>query len=282
MSQFTDAQRLGVSGQVVARCLDEGRPALVGYLPVGYPSVASSIEAVRAITEGTEGRGVDLVEIGIPYSDPLMDGLVIQHATTKARARGVRTRDAFAAVEAVAATNATLMVMTYWNLIEAYGVDRFARDLASAGGAGVITPDLPPDDCPEWFEASDAHGLDRVFLIAPSSTEERIGLTMGSCRGWVYASSVMGVTGTRSATSDAAPVIVERARAVDPGLPVGIGLGVSNADQAAEIGAFADLVIVGSALLKCLDSDGVDLDGDLSRLRTLAGELAGGVERSRR
>lgn len=282
MSQFTDAQRLGVSGQVVARCLDEGRPALVGYLPVGYPSVASSIEAVRAITEGTEGRGVDLVEIGIPYSDPLMDGLVIQHATTKARARGVRTRDAFAAVEAVAATNATPMVMTYWNLIEAYGVDRFARDLASAGGAGVITPDLPTDDCPEWFEASDAHGLDRVFLIAPSSTEERIGLTMGSCRGWVYASSVMGVTGTRSATSDAAPVIVERARAVDPGLPVGIGLGVSNADQAAEIGAFADLVIVGSALLKCLDSDGVDLDGDLSRLRTLAGELAGGVERSRR
>lgn len=282
MSQFTDAQRLGVSGQVVARCLDEGRPALVGYLPIGYPSVASSIEAVRAITEGTEGRGVDLVEIGIPYSDPLMDGLVIQHATTKARARGVRTRDAFAAVEAVAATNATPMVMTYWNLIEAYGVDRFARDLASAGGAGVITPDLPPDDCPEWFEASDAHGLDRVFLIAPSSTEERIGLTMGSCRGWVYASSVMGVTGTRSATSDAAPVIVERARAVDPGLPVGIGLGVSNADQAAEIGAFADLVIVGSALLKCLDSDGVDLDGDLNRLRTLAGELAGGVERSRR
>lgn len=282
MSQFTDAQRLGVSGQVVARCLDEGRPALVGYLPVGYPSVASSIEAVRAITEGTEGRGVDLVEIGIPYSDPLMDGLVIQHATTKARARGVRTRDAFAAVEAVAATNATPMVMTYWNLIEAYGVDRFARDLASAGGAGVITPDLPPDDCPEWFEASDAHGLDRVFLIAPSSTQERIGLTMGSCRGWVYASSVMGVTGTRSATSDAAPVIVERARAVDPGLPVGIGLGVSNADQAAEIGAFADLVIVGSALLKCLDSDGVDLDGDLNRLRTLAGELAGGVERSRR
>ncbi|AQP52686.1 tryptophan synthase subunit alpha [Tessaracoccus flavescens] len=273
---------MGVSGQVVARCLDEGRPALVGYLPVGYPSVASSIEAVRAITEGTEGRGVDLVEIGIPYSDPLMDGLVIQHATTKARARGVRTRDAFAAVEAVAATNATPMVMTYWNLIEAYGVDRFARDLASAGGAGAITPDLPPDDCPEWFEASDANGLDRVFLIAPSSTEERIRLTMGSCRGWVYASSVMGVTGTRSATSDAAPVIVERARAVDPGLPVGIGLGVSNADQAAEIGAFADLVIVGSALLKCLDSDGVDLDGDLNRLRTLAGELARGVERSRR
>ena len=282
MSQFTDPARLGISGAVVARCLDAGRPALVGYLPVGYPDVAGSLDAVRAITEGTDGRGVDLVEIGIPYSDPLMDGLVIQHATTKARARGVRTRDAFAAVVAVAATSATPMVMTYWNLVEAYGPDAFARDLAAAGGAGVITPDLPPDDCPEWFAATDAHGLDRVFLIAPSSLDERIALTMDSCRGWVYASSVMGVTGTRAATSDAAPVIVERARRVDPGLPVGIGLGVSNGDQAAEIGAFADLVIVGSALLKCLDSDGADMPGDLARLRALAGELAEGVDRSRR
>lgn len=282
MSQFTDQQRLGVSGRVVADCLDAGRPALVGYLPVGYPSVADSLDAVRAIVEGTEGRGVDIVEIGIPYSDPLMDGLVIQHATTRARERGVRTRDAFTAVEAVASAGATPMVMTYWNLIEAYGADAFARDLAAAGGAGVITPDLPPDDCPEWFAATDAHGLDRVFLIAPSSRDERIAMTMASCRGWVYASSVMGVTGTRAATSDAAPVIVDRARAIDPSLPVGIGLGVSNADQAAEIGEFADLVIVGSALLKCLDSDGADMAGDLARLRALAADLAGGVERSRR
>lgn len=281
MSQFTDEARLGISGRVVAGCLDQGRPALVGYLPVGYPSVDGSIEAVRAITEGDEGRGVDLVEIGIPYSDPLMDGTVIQHATTKARARGVHTRDAFKAVEAVAATSATPMVMTYWNLIEAYGPDAFARDLAAAGGAGVITPDLPPDDCPEWLEATDAHGLDRVFLIAPSSTEERIALTMGTCRGWVYASSVMGVTGARAATSDAAPVIVKRAREVDPCLPIGIGLGVSNGEQAAEIGSFADLVIVGSALLKCLDTDGADMPGDLARIRRLAGDLAAGVDRAR-
>ena len=281
MSQFTDTSRLGISGQVVARALDTGRPALVGYLPVGYPSVADSISAAKAITEGVEGRGVDIVEIGMPYSDPLMDGLVIQHATAKARARGVRTRDAFLAVEAVAHTTATPMVMTYWNLIEAYGVDAFARDLAAAGGAGVITPDLPPDDCLEWLEATDKYGLDRVFLIAPSSTDERIALTMRSCRGWVYASSVMGVTGARAATSDAAPVIVSRARSVDPGLPVGIGLGVSTGDQAAEIGAYADLVIVGSALLKCLDSDGADLPGDLRRLRTLAADLAAGVDRAR-
>jgi tryptophan synthase alpha chain len=174
------------------------------------------------------------------------------------------------------------MVMTYWNLIEAYGADAFARDLAAAGGAGTITPDLPPDDCPEWFAATDAHGLDRVFLIAPSSVDERIALTMSSCRGWVYASSVMGVTGARADTSDAAPVIVERARAIDPTLPIGIGLGVSNGTQAAEIGGYADLVIIGSALLKCLDSDGADMPGDLARLRALAGDLAAGVDRSRR
>ncbi|AQP47191.1 hypothetical protein BW730_06370 [Tessaracoccus aquimaris] len=148
MSQFTDQQRLGLSGRVVADRLDAGRPALVGYLPVGYPSVADSLDAVRAIVEGTEGRGVDIVEIGIPYSDPLMDGLVIQHATTRARERGVRTRDAFTAVEAVASAGATPMVMTYWNLIEAYGADAFARDLAAAGGAGVITPDLPRTTAP--------------------------------------------------------------------------------------------------------------------------------------
>lgn len=281
MSQFTDPQRLGNSGATVARCLDEGRPAFVAYFPVGYPSVADSLDVVRATVEGSQGRGADIVEIGIPYSDPLMDGLVIQHATTRARERGVRVRDAFRAVEAVASAGATPMVMTYWNLVEAYGVDAFARDLAAAGGAGVITPDLPPDDCPHWFEASDRHGVDRVFLVAPSSTDERIAMTMQSCRGWVYASSVMGVTGVRSQTSDAAPVIVERARAADPTLPVGIGLGVSNGEQAAEIGSYADLVIVGSALVKTMASDGKDMPADLAALRTLVDGLAAGVARAR-
>lgn len=282
MTTFEDQTRLGNSGLVVQRCLDEGRPAFVSYLPVGYPSVAQSLEAFKAVVDGEDGQGADIVEIGIPYSDPLMDGLVIQHATVKARARGVHTRDAFAAAEAVAAKGAAPMVMTYWNLIEAYGPEKFARDLAAAGGQGVITPDLPPDDCPEWFEASDAHHLDRIFLIAPSSTDERIALTMNSCRGWVYATSVMGVTGARSATSDAAPVIVSRAREIDPGLPIGIGLGVSNGEQAAEIGSYADLVIVGSALLKCLDSDGADMPGDLAKIRSLTTDLARGVARARR
>lgn len=282
MSKFDSAERLGRSGRVVADCLGEGRPAFVGYYSLGYPHVEHSIEAMRAIVEGDEGRGADIVEIGMPYSDPLMDGLVIQRANTKALSRGVRTRDVFTAAEAVAGMGAMPMVMTYWNIIAAYGVDAFVRDLAAAGGGGVITPDLPADDCPEWFEATDAHGTDRIFLIAPSSTDERLRMTMQACRGWVYATSVMGVTGVRSETSDAGPVIVERARAADPTIPVGIGLGVSGGDQAAEIGSYADLVIVGSALINCMTSDGTDMESDLARLRRLSGEIAAGVERSRR
>ncbi|WP_370629950.1 tryptophan synthase subunit alpha [Tessaracoccus sp. OS52] len=279
MSKFSDVARLGISGRVLAAAADEGRAALIAYLPLGYPSVDDSVTAFRALTEG--GEGADVVEIGMPYSDPVLDGEVIQHATTKALRRGVRTRDAFRAAEAVADAGRTAVVMTYWNIVEQYGPDRFARDLAAAGGAGVVTPDLTPDQAEAWMAASDAHGLDRIFLIAPSSSDERIAMTMAACRGWVYATSVMGVTGTRTQTSDAAPVIAARARAADSGLPVGIGLGVSNAEQAAEVAGYADAVIVGSALLKCLASDGADMPGDLDRLRGLVSQLAEGVRKGR-
>ncbi len=275
-NRFTDSDRLGISGRVIADCVDEGRAALIAYLPVGYPTVDDSLDAFRALTDGV---GVDLVEIGLPYSDPVLDGLVIQHATTKALRRGVRTRDAFRAAAAVAERGCTPLVMTYWNLIEQYGPDEFARDFRAAGGAGVITPDLTPDEAEIWTEATDAHGLDRIFLIAPSSTDRRISSTMAACRGWVYATSVMGVTGARTTTSSAAPVIADRARRADHALPIGIGLGVSNGDQAAEVAQYADAVIVGSALLRCLDSDGADMPGDLDRLRTLVDELAAGVRR---
>lgn len=276
INRFNDQSRLGVSGKVLARCAEQNRAALIAYLPVGYPTVDQSLEAFRALSDGV---GVDLVEIGMPYSDPVLDGLVIQHATTKALRRGVRTRDAFRAAEAVADSGGVPLVMSYWNLIEQYGPDEFARDLKAAGGVGVITPDLTPDEADEWTAATDAHGLDRIFLIAPSSTDDRIASTMAACRGWVYATSIMGVTGTRSSTSSAAPVIAQRAHDADPGLPVGIGLGVSNGDQAAEVAQFADAVIVGSALLRCLDSDGADMPGDLDRLRSLVDELAEGVRR---
>ncbi|AZZ42083.1 tryptophan synthase subunit alpha [Acidipropionibacterium jensenii] len=272
------------SGEAYRVARAENRAALVGYLPVGHPSVADSLKAMKALTEGTTGVGVDLVEIGLPYSDPMMDGTVIQHATTAALSRGVHTRDALRAAETVAATGTHCVVMTYWNLIEHYGVDAFARDLASAGGSGLITPDLTPDEADQWFEASDAHGLDRIFLVAPSSTEERLARTVHACRGWVYATSVMGVTGARNQTSTAAPELVARVKAVDPDIPVGVGLGVSNGDQAAEIGSFADGVIVGSALVRTLveaDESGEGADAGIERMRLIVDDLVAGVRRAR-
>lgn len=274
---FDDEARLGKSGHAYAAARNEGRAALVGYLPVGFPDVPGSIDAITALTEGTDGLGVDIVEIGMPYSDPVMDGLVIQHATTKALAAGVRTRDIFTAAEAVATAGKQATAMIYWNLVETYGVDAFARDFAAAGGAGLITPDLTPDEAQAWIAASDAHGLDRIFLVAPSSTDERLVSTLDACRGWVYATSVMGVTGTRTSTSSAAPALVARVREARPELPVGVGLGVSNAAQAKELAQVADGVIVGSALVKHLLANEENGSRDLTALRQLVHELARGV-----
>jgi tryptophan synthase alpha chain len=251
---------------------------LAGFLHVGYPTVDISLQALRALTGEGESEGVDLVEVGIPYSDPIMDGATIQRAGTKALERGVRTRDAFAAVEAVADRGVPAVVMTYWNLIERYGADRFARDLASAGGAGAITPDLTPDEAGEWVSVSDEYGLDRIFLVSPSSTDERLHSTVAACRGWVYATSVMGVTGPRVQTSAAAPELVRRIREVDSSALVGVGLGVSNGEQAHEVTGFADLVIVGSALVKTLlDAEDAGRPEDLAGLRSLVADLAAGV-----
>jgi tryptophan synthase alpha chain len=269
----------GHTGQLLLEARNQGRGALAGFLHVGYPTLEISLRAFKALTgEGAESPGVDLVEVGIPYSDPVMDGVTIQRAGTKALERGVRTRDVFAAVEAVANSGTPALVMTYWNLVERYGADRFARDLASAGGAGAITPDLTPDEAAEWISVSDDHGLDRVFLVSPSSTEERLAATVAACRGWVYATSLMGVTGTRAQTSAAAPELVHRIRGVDSSALVGVGLGVSNGVQAREVAGFADLVIVGSALVKTvLDAEDAGRPEDLSGLRALVADLAAGV-----
>lgn len=270
------------SSEAFTTAAAQGRGALVGYLPVGYPSVAGSLDALRALCGvGGDGPGVDLVEIGLPYSDPIMDGPVIQRAGTKALERGVRTTDVFTAVEAVRSTGTPAVVMTYWNLVDRYGPDAFARDLANAGGSGLITPDLIPDEADDWMAASEAHGLDRIFLVSPSSTDERIASTVAACRGWVYATSVMGVTGTRTSSPSAAPELVARIRDLAPGTPVGVGLGVSTGNQAADVVAYADAVIVGSAFIKPLlaaEQDG--RPGDLSGLRAVLAELADGVRRA--
>ncbi|MDQ1731933.1 MAG: tryptophan synthase alpha chain [Pseudonocardiales bacterium] len=259
--------------EVLAAAKTENRAALIGYLPVGYPDVGLSIDAMRAMVDG----GADIIEVGVPYSDPGMDGPTIQAAVEPAVKAGVGLREVFAAVSAVRAAGAVPVVMSYWNPIAKYGVSRFAGSLAEAGGAGAITPDLIPDEAADWLAASDANQLERVFLVAPSSTDVRVKSTAAASRGFVYAASTMGVTGTRSAVSETATRLVSRVRQLAPEIAVCVGLGVSNADQAAEVAAFADGVIVGSAFVRCLldspDQAGVRAAG------SLAGQLSDGVRR---
>lgn len=253
----------------------EGRAALVGYLPAGFPDIEGSIEAMKVMVDA----GCDIIEVGLPYSDPVMDGPTIQAAAQQALEGGIRTTDVLRVVEAVAATGAPTVVMTYWNPVERYGVSRFAADLASAGGAGLITPDLTPDSDDEWASSADQHDLDKIFLVAPSSTDERLRMTTAACRGFVYATAVMGVTGARATTSDLAGPLVRRTQAVTD-LPVGVGLGVSTGDQAAEVAGFADAVIVGSAFVRSLLDAGTDRAAGLAALRERVEDLAAGVRRA--
>jgi len=223
--------------------------------------------------------GVDVVEIGLPYSDPLMDGPTIQQAVEASLRAGTTTDDVLDTVRAVAATGTPTLVMTYWNPIERYGPRRFADGLAAVGGAGVITPDLTPDEAAgpgtDWLAATDATGLDRVFLVAPSSTDDRLRYTAEHCRGFVYAASTMGVTGARESVGGAAAHLVERTRSVTD-LPVCVGLGVSTGAQAAEVASFADGVIVGSAFVRVLLDAATPQAGEKA-LGALAAELADGV-----
>jgi tryptophan synthase alpha chain len=251
----------------------DGRAALVGYLPAGFPSASGAVTALRAMVDG----GVDIVEVGLPYSDPLIDGPTIQVAVDRALAGGTRTADVLRTVEAVAATGVPVVVMTYWNPVDQYGVDRFAADLASAGGAGAITPDLTPEEGGPWLAAASSAGVDPVFLVAPSSTDERIARVAAASRGFVYAASLMGVTGARDRVSDHAPRLVERLRAATR-LPVGVGLGVSTGAQAAQVAGYADGVIVGSAFVRLL-LDAPDEAAGTDAVHTLARELAAGVRR---
>ena len=260
-----------------AKARAEDRSALIGYLPAGFPTVEGSITALRAMVEA----GCDVIEIGLPYSDPVMDGPTIQAAAQQALDVGVRTKDVLEVVAAVAETGVPTLVMTYWNPIERYGVERWATDLAAAGGAGLITPDITPDYGSEWIEAADAHDLDKVFLVAPSSTDERIAMTARASRGFVYAAAVMGVTGARDATSDLAGPLVGRVRATRD-IPVAVGIGVSNGDQAAEVAAYADGVIVGSAFVRTLLDHPGDEAAGIEALRALTADLAEGVRRGQR
>jgi len=238
---------------VIAARKAAGSGALVGYLPVGFPDLQTSIDAAVALVE----NGVDIIELGLPYSDPVMDGPVIQKATQTALANGFKLGHGFEAVAAITArVDAPVLVMTYWNPVLQYGVDRFADDLLAAGGAGLITPDLVADEASEWLAASDRTDLDRVFLAAPSSTDARLRQAVEKSRGFVYAVSTMGITGARADVDQAARSLIGRLR--DAGATSAcVGVGISTGDQVREVLDYADGAIVGSALVSALADGGV-------------------------
>lgn len=230
-----------------------GSGALIGYLPVGFPTLATSIDAAVALVE----NGVDIIELGLPYSDPVMDGLVIQEATQTALSAGFRVRDVFTAIEGIRATvDVPILVMTYWNPVLQFGVDRFAAALVDSGASGLITPDITPDSAAEWIATSDRTGLDRVFLAAPSSTDVRITDTVAASRGFVYAVSTMGITGARQDVDAAARSLVARLKSAGAENAC-VGIGISTNDQVREVIQYADGAIVGSALVTALAEGGV-------------------------
>jgi tryptophan synthase alpha chain len=251
----------------------EDRAVLIGYLPAGFPSVDGAITAATALAQS----GVDIIELGLPYSDPLIDGPVIAEAVHRALTGGTRVADVLHTVRAVAAAGVPVLVMTYWNPVDHYGVDAFARDLAAAGGSGLITPDLTPEEAGPWLAAAAEHKLDPVFLAAPSSSRQRLELITSVCGGFVYAASLMGTTGAREAVSGGAADLVRRVRECTS-LPVAVGLGVRDGQQAAEVAGYADGVIVGSAFVQRLLSAPDEQTG-VAGVAELAAELAAGVRR---
>ena len=265
----------GLAGldEAFATARSEQRGALVGYLPAGFPDADVCVDAFAALADG----GVDVFEIGLPYTDPVMDGPVIQAAVQRSLDAKTGTRDVLATVERVVArTGRPTLVMTYWNPVRRYGPDRFARDLAAAGGAGVITPDLLPEEAADWLAATSAHDIAPVFIAAPTSTDDRLRTVGSTNRGFVYAASTLGVTGARANLSNRAEELVGRLRTLTD-LPVAVGLGVSTGEQAAEVAAYADGVIVGSALVQVLLDDTGPAGRE--RLRGLAAELSAGARR---
>jgi len=258
------------ANEMITERISHGRAALIGYLPLGFPDLRGSIEAALAVLD----NGIDAIELGLPYSDPVMDGPVIQAASRQALGGGIRTADVFEAVAAIRArVDAPVLVMAYANPIEQYGIARFASDLVAVGGAGLVTPDLTPDNASEWITESTQHRLERVFLAAPNSTAARLEGVVQATNGFIYASSTMGVTGARQRLGEEAEQLVGRIREVHQG-HVCVGIGISTPDHVADIASYADGAIVGSALVHALATQG--LDG----VAHLAAQLSGGAIRN--
>ena len=243
------------TSQVLKANKSSGKGSLIGYFPAGYPSLEASVDAAIAMCQ----NGVDVLELGVPYSDPVMDGLVIQEATNQALENGFKLSQVFEAVKRITSVVDTpVLVMTYWNPVLSYGVEKFARDLKASGGAGLITPDLIPDEANEWLKASDEYDLERVFLAAPTSSESRIEKACELSRGFVYAVSTMGITGARDTVDNLAKQVVAGVRSAAPEQNTAVGIGISTAEQVVDVNSYADGAIVGSAFVKAYASGGLD------------------------
>ena len=260
---------LQLLADTLARAKQENRAALITGMTAGFPTVNEGIAAIRAMLNS----GADILEVGLPHSDPLLDGPVIQAADDIALRGGVRIADVIRTVrEAYQATGKPVVVMSYWNPIDRYGVDRFCDELADAGGAGCILPDLPVQESAPWRESAARHSLATIFVAAPSTTDERLRELTAAGSGFIYASSLMGVTGTRDSVNAAASSLVQRIRATT-GLPVCVGIGISNAAHAAQVAGFADGVIVASALVKAV-LGASDAAAGVATVAELTGQLS--------
>ena len=245
----------------------EGKPALIGYFPAGYPTVADSVEACVAMCES----GIDILELGVPYSDPVMDGLVIQDATEQALTNGFKLSMFFDLLKQITSRVSTpVLVMSYWNPIMQYGVERFAKDLKVAGGAGLITPDLIPDEAADWIRYSVELELDRVFMATPSSSQARLDQVARLSRGFIYAVSTMGITGAREDLDAKARGVVSGVKSTKTDVPVCVGIGISTAEQVTEVNSYADGAIVGSVFIKAYR------DGGIEELKRAVKQLKGG------
>jgi len=257
------------------RTRNENRAALIAYLPAGFPSQQGCKDAIAVLAKA----GVDAVEIGYPYSDPVMDGPTIQQAADMSLKAGTGAAEVFSTLKFAHDCGLPTVVMTYWNPIERYGVERFADDMAKNGGSGVVTPDLTIEESERWKNSASSSGINRIYVVAPSTTDARLALVTAQCSGFVYAASLMGVTGARTDLSSSGHDLVARVRKATD-LPVAVGLGVSTRAQARTVAGYADGVIVGSAFIKAL-LEAKSEESGLEALSTLARELVAGVREGR-
>ena len=269
-----EARGSGRIAAAFARSAAEDRAALIVYLTAGYPDVETSRACLRAAVEA----GADIVEVGLPFSDPIMDGPVIQAANQTVLDAGIGLGDQLAvARDALSGTGVPAVAMTYVTVADTRGYARFAADCAAAGLDGVILPDLPVTESDGWRSAAEEHGLATVFLASSVSSAERLDAIADASAGWIYAIGLLGVTGVHAVDDAPTRELVARLRE-RTGTPVAVGIGVRDRATAQEVATFADGVIVGSALLRAV-ADG-DPSGAPDRVRALVTELRAGMARA--